>query len=261
MIFRPRKPDEPVTKTFNDSSYTFSPNGSTRIVTLIVPFYGAQQAADAILAQISAQNRGRVNVKWILVDNGSSPPIIFSSRTPESVKILRLDANRMYGGAVKFAANFAEPCSHIGWMPGNGKVTAGDVISWLDAATLDPAAIAKARRIRKNRVESTKTAIASLFLTILTGIRVSDPGGTPTLFPKRHFKKFIENAPDGIEIEAYTLGWSQKAGIEVVRPAIEYGPRTSGKSTWRRGIVSELRMLGDFSRALKKAKSYSDSAR
>lgn len=226
----------------------------------MVPFYGAQVAASLITQQLeSLENCGAM--RWLLVDNGSEPRIDFGSQLPPNVMTLRIERNAQFGGALKNIGNFRYGVTHVCWLPGNGKIQMRDAEDWVKQALKTPSSISKARRLRGKKWEIFKTQLASVFLSTVTGVSISDPGGTPTLFPAKLFDNFIEYAPNGIEIEAYTIAWATALRLNLERPAIPYGERASGVSSWRRGLGSELKMLASFWRAINLAKIQSASAK
>lgn len=233
------------------SSQNPSLDNHTWKVNVVIPFFNAQDAVDHISRELM-ESPNYLEFTWWLVDNGSSQRLEFPRDLPAQVVTIRLPDNLNFGGVVKFIETRIHEESYIGWLPGNGKIAIVDAHEWFKAALQSLQKISKATRLRAEVVQNIKTYVASTFLSIVTNIPIEDPGGTPTLIHPNLRKSFFKFAPEGIEIEVYTLGWAHRQGVNIFRGPIVYRERVAGKSSWRRGLKSEIQMLAKFLSILRK---------
>ena len=182
----------------------------------------------------------------MVVDNGCDDQIQGPSFESSFVTVLRSQANLGFGGAVKLANTTVSPLDALCWIPGNGKVSLADCLEWLNRERVEPIYVAKARRSGRPWPEQWKSRLVDAFLTIATGSGWVDVGGTPTAIGPQLRQAFFERAPDGIEIEAFTIAFSNQNGMRMTRTKVPYGVRAFGNSSWRKGPLSELQLLRSF---------------
>lgn len=184
----------------------------------------------------------------VLVDNGCTDTAMGSVVVSDSVMLLRSEKNLGFGGAAKLASSSLPSGISICWMPGNGKISLSDCLEWLKLERKSPCPVSKAIRSGRPPVDRLKSKLVDVFLTAVTRFRWHDIGGTPTLVGSELREAFFGLAPDGIEIEAFTIAFCKQRSIQVSRSPIRYGRRLFGKSSWKRGFFSEVKLLRGFTR-------------
>ena len=217
--------------------------------TLVVPLYGDPNCGHWLEEELLALKLEE-NVNVLIVDNGSDLILNPDVMGLPNVSSMRLEDNRGFGGAVKCANKVVEPGRAICWIPGNGKVSIRDSLTWLAQVHESPVILGKALRERSNRVQIIKSKVAEIALAFITGTYWRDFGGAPTYVDSSIRNAFFLDPPTGIEIEMYTLVFSKVSGIPLARPKSPYGDRKWGKSTWRKGIQTEVRLLAALAKTV-----------
>ncbi len=184
-------------------------------------------------------------VDFYILDHGSNDEELtafLSSFEATNVKTLSSKENFGFGGGIKFLLQNMDN-EFVGWMPGNGKVRPKDlhivVESFEQKATKDAF---KASRKRTSRVETLKTGLAGLAVSIWFQANLFDSGGTPTIVRKDLVSKLLAG-PDDFSFEAFVMFRIHQLGLRLDRAKVPYGARVHGKSHWQRGFKSEMKLL------------------
>lgn len=218
--------------------------GTVTVVIPITSWRGAERwLRDELLA-----NPIPAGITVVILDNGCDDRFEGPSLESERVTVLRSDVNLGFGGAVKLANHKVAPNASLCWIPGNGKISLSNLLDWLELEIKSPHSVSKALRVGRSGAEALKSRLVEVFLSSVTGARWEDVGGTPTIISPELRQSFFRLAPDGIEIEAFTIAFCVQMSIKVSRSPILYGARAFGQSTWRKGVVSELKLLRDFTK-------------
>tara|TARA_B100001996_G_scaffold361611_1_gene328482 strand:+ start:222 stop:941 length:720 start_codon:yes stop_codon:yes gene_type:complete len=186
---------------------------------------------------------------FLLVDNGSEKNQIVkfyeeSSKENNSWKAVKSDENLGFGGGVKYGASVAEK-EYIAWMPGNLKLNPIDVYNFCNKFHLNNKKILiKANRKGRPKIDTLKTRIFGIIVSIFYGINLNDAGGTPNIVHSNFFNK-IKEIPNDFTFDVFVLYYYRKNKLEVIRPEITYTKRLYGSSHWQTGIIAELKLLFD----------------
>lgn len=216
-------------------------------VCIVIPITSWRDAEQWVRGQL-ASIRIPAGVSIMIVDNGCDDPIEGPPLESKFVTVLRSEVNQGFGGAARLANQAVSQTASLCWMPGNGKISLSDCLDWLTLERKSPNSVAKAVRVGRQGIDKLKSKLVDVFLTTATGSSWLDVGGTPTVISPGLRESFFELAPDGIEIEAFTISFCNQKSIQMSRSTISYGPRAFGNSTWRKGLISEVSLLRAFTK-------------
>lgn len=211
----------------------------------MIPIISWRVAEPWLRDQLSA-NFMPADISVAIIDNGCADEIAGPSLESDRVAVFRSYSNLGFGGAARLANGAITAGVSICWMPGNGKISLSDCVDWVQRERNSRHSVAKALRSGRRGTEVLKSRVVDVFLTTLTLARWVDVGGTPTMISPGLRESFFERAPSGIEIEAYTIAFCHRRSLTMSRTKIPYGRRAFGNSTWRKGFISELKLLLAF---------------
>lgn len=218
-------------------------------LTIVIPLYNDLASAKPLIDQI-ADCRDEKSVSFLLIDNGSETAgleeAVLASKS-ENLQLLRVEKNQGFGGGIMTGIDTVVT-SHVGWMPGNLKVTPRDAIGLWSAWDKTEGSAVKASRNRASRVEAAKTLIAGIFSSAAHNARLFDSGGTPTMVATKFMQSLSQQSPKGYEFEVFTLLAMRRAGVRVLRSKVEYRRRRYGSSHWQTSTSAELRLLASMLR-------------
>ena len=208
---------------------------------MVVPTYNDLDSLNRLIELIELEKTS--SIVYLIVNNGSTDSRIEESLRRESDfwKSITLRENAGFGGGIIAGINAADT-EWIGWMPGNLKIQPKDVSSLVNNLEYQPNLFVKCHRRRASKIAQTKTFIAGLVQSLLTGENLFDTGGTPTLCQKKFFLS-LRDLPTDYVIESRMLYEARAHRMRIVRPEIPYGERVFGNSHWQRGIKSEARLM------------------
>jgi hypothetical protein len=213
------------------------------LVSLVIPVFSQTDGHDWLVERLLSSD-ALDDVSVLIIDNGCEQPFDHSRlKHRTDISVYRTEFNLGFGGAVSLANSLIPRNHSLAWMPGNGKVDPRHAISWVRGALRSDCLVAKAIRQRKFSLESFKAKIAEFVLSVVTGQRIVDYGGTPTCISRDIRETFFLNSPSGIEVEIFTIAFAKRNRIKMYREHCKYGERPWGSSTWRRGLRSEVRLF------------------
>lgn len=208
-------------------------------ITFVVPMYNDQQSLEVLHTKI---RKAKIqDVKFLIVDNGSTTPLTLPPETSDFISSIRTDQNLGFGGGVMFGFNHSHT-EYVGWMPGNLKIFPEDLRKFLSLSELSPHKIIKATRINRPRGDALKTWIAGIIQSILLKRNMMDTGGTPTIC-HRDFLINLSNFPVDYTFESYILFRARENNMKIQRPPIRYRQRIYGTSHWQSGILTEIKLM------------------
>jgi glycosyltransferase involved in cell wall biosynthesis len=213
---------------------------------MVVPTYNDLESLKELIALIDAQKSE--TVRYLIVDNGSNNQQVTNVLALSSPfwNSIQLNENAGFGGGISAGIKYAET-DFVGWMPGNLKILPKNVEEMVKNISFTPNIFVKCRRIRSSKLARTKTFLAGLVQSIISGQYLFDTGGTPTIC-KRDFFLGITDLPTDYIIESRILFEAKSQGLGILRPKIEYGERRFGESHWQRGLRTELRLMKAISK-------------
>jgi glycosyltransferase involved in cell wall biosynthesis len=219
-------------------------------LTMVIPLYNDLDSALSLIDLIGDCSDEK-NVSFLLVDNGSEEiglhQAVISSGN-DNLRYLRVETNQGFGGGI-LAGIMAVSSSHVGWMPGNLKVTPQDAIRlWATWTINREFSAVKASRQRVSKVDALKTHAAGLLASVVHGARLFDSGGTPTMTDTEFMKNLVEKFPRGYDFEVFTLLAMRRSGVRILRPKVQYLGRRYGSSHWQTSLGAELTLLGTMLR-------------
>ncbi len=195
---------------------------------------------------------------FIFLDNGSERNLISDLDIEESKgwKLIRSDKNLGYGGGIKFASKFIQK-EFVAWMPGNLKLNPKDVYEVLIKQPLDGKyTYIKCRRTGRPFIDSLKTFIFGILVSLYFRKYIYDAGGTPNLIHKNFFS-IPKNFPNDFTFDIFVYFYCLLNKFQIIRPKIKYTIRVHGKSHWQKGFLSEIKLLTDVFRYKKEWKEIS----
>ena len=218
--------------------------------TVVIPIYNDAVALEKLLNEIELTNLK--NGSFIIVDNGSSDQIMLGGkfRDNSKFKFVRTENNLGFGGGIKYGLKFANT-EWVGWMPGNLKVHPKE-LNKIDAIIqLNQYEFIKGARVGRDFKSRIKTSIAGVIQSLVLRKNMLDTGGTPT-FITRNYIKHLELSPNDYVFESFVLFTAHKYKLRKVRPKIIYGNRIYGSSHWQRGLKSEIKLMINIYKCVRK---------
>ena len=210
-------------------------------LTIVVPIFNETECLPIftkLLDEIDSSD-----VHFLLVDNGSTNPLVEELLKSDSKvwSSLRTEINLGFGGGIMFGIDACES-PFVGWMPGNLKVDPREFVNLLGQIELKEKQLIKSSRVSRDTVAKIKTQTLGLIQSVVLKTNMFDSGGTPTVCSKS-FLKSLPEPPKDYVFESFVLFNARKKGLEVKRPAVNYGKRAFGQSHWQRGLRSEVQLF------------------
>ena len=212
---------------------------------IIVPFYNDGDNFKKFVNIVDDMEVGENT--FIFLDNGSETNEIeeFSKKNERKVwKVVKSKENLGFGGGIKYAANFVEK-DYVAWMPGNLKLNPKDVYEVINKqALVQKYLYIKCRRFGRPFIDSLKTMIFGIAVSLYFNKFIYDAGGTPNLIHKDFFsipKKF----PNDFSFDIFVYFYCLVNNFKILRPKIKYTTRLHGNSHWQNGLISEIKLTLD----------------
>ena len=215
-------------------------------VTIILPVFRPSIDTEEFLRDLSLQaSKDHI---LLVVDNGNTPAItktlnLFTEGQIDA-QIYRVDQNLGWGGAVLLGAEISKT-RLVCWAPTNGKLAAKDVLTFISRALASRKKLVKASRVGRGPVFRVKAIMAGLVHSLMLRKPMWDSGGTPTLAEKS-FLLGLTGAPRGAAFDAFVLFSATSKGIPIERIKVSYRDLPKARSSWRNGLLSELRLLAEI---------------
>ena len=215
-------------------------------VTIILPVFRPSIDTEQFLRDLSL--RANKDHTLLVIDNGNTPPISKSLNLVTEgrigIQIYRVDQNLGWGGAVLLGAEISKT-RLVCWAPTNGKLAAEDVVTFISRALASRKKLVKASRVGRGPVFRTKAIMAGLVHSIVLRKPMWDSGGTPTLAEKS-FLLGLRGFPSGAAFDAFVLFCATSKNNPIKRVKVKYRDLPKSRSSWRRGLFSELRLLAEI---------------
>lgn len=183
---------------------------------------------------------------FIVLDNGSVTDYISNYKLGKDrgVKIVSSPNNLGFGGGIAFASKFVEK-EFVAWMPGNFKLNPQDVYKILTQETLTNKYLyIKGKRIARPFIDTLKTGIFAILVSIFFKKYIYDAGGTPNMIHKDFFS-IPGNFPTDFTFDIFVYFYCRINKFTIRRPRIKYTTRLHGQSHWQKGLMSEIKLTLD----------------
>jgi len=186
---------------------------------------------------------------FILLDNGSDNNDMenYTNKFRNSKKgwrLVRIEKNLGFGGGIVYCSKLVDK-NFIGWMPGNMKQNPEDVFNlFYNIENLENDVLIKANRISRPILDSLKTKLFGLIISIFFRSYLYDIGGTPNLVHKKFFN-ISDSIPIDFRFDIFVYYYCKRKKYKIIRPKIAYTTRLYGKSHWQNGILPEIKLTLD----------------
>jgi glycosyltransferase involved in cell wall biosynthesis len=228
-------------------------------VSLVIPCYNEAANLPDLAARCRAFLAAAVDAEVVLVDNGSTDdtPAVMKRLLAgaEGLRSTRVEVNQGYGFGI-LAGLRAAKGDILGWTHADLQTDPTDALKALAlfAAASDPTRLfVKGRRHGRPAVDVVFTTGMSAFETLLTGRLMTDINAQPTLFHRRFFEGWTD-PPSDFSLDLYVFWQARRAGLDVRRFPVKFGPRLYGVSHWNTGMAARwkfIRRTVDFSLRLR----------
>lgn len=218
---------------------------TTKKLTVVIPLFDDFESARELISLIGGVKKEQ-SVKFLLVDNGSKTNEIrelVDQAEQSNLSTIKCPSNLGFGGGIMFGVSDVTT-SHVGWMPGNLKVTPADAISlWKKLLENPRYGAIKATRRRDSKIDFFKTLAAGLLASVFYRRNLLDSGGTPTLVETEFIKSIATITPLDYDFELFTMFAIRESRINLMRSPVNYGSRKFGSSHWQTSFRSEINLL------------------
>lgn len=190
-------------------------NDSNRKIIIAMPVFNHREKLNSLLEKIK-----KLNLKAILVDDGSHPPISEQIIANKDVKLIRHTRNLGKGAAIRTAANYAisQGAETLITIDADGQHSPEDIPAILNKVleTNNNAIIIGARKFKNENVPFASRigrVISNLMVYLETGIKISDTQSGFRAYPLKIFDQQFLWSSSGYEFETEVLVKSLIAGI------------------------------------------------
>lgn len=229
-------------------------------LSIVVPCYNEAENIPLILTRFSEVIK-REDIEVVLVDNGSTDdtPNILNKLLPDYyfARTIRVEINHGYGYGILQGLKACEG-EFIGWTHADMQTDPADLIRGLDIIEQnrdDHNIYIKGNRKGRPLFDMFFTNGMSIFETLYLGVRLSDVNAQPNVFSKDFFETW-QDPPYDFSLDLYALYMAQKAGLDVIRFAVDFPERIHGESHWNNGSLKAkwkfIKRTLDFSVKLKR---------
>jgi glycosyltransferase involved in cell wall biosynthesis len=228
-------------------------------VSLVIPCFNESANLPDLAARCRALLEGAPQAEVVLVDNGSTDdtPAVLKTLLAGSDRLrgARVEVNQGYGFGI-LAGLRAATGDILGWTHADLQTDPADALEGLAlfAAAAEPERLfVKGRRYGRPAVDVVFTTGMSAFETLLTGRLMTDINAQPTMFHRSFFETWT-NPPSDFSLDLYAFWQARKAGLDVRRFPVRFGPRLFGVSHWNTGMAARwkfIRRTVDFSLRLR----------
>ncbi len=215
----------------------------------VIPAYNEEKCVRAVLEEIfQTLNRKNFNYEVIVIDNGSvdkTTEILDDvKKSVPQLKVVRLDPNRGYGGAILHGLSVAQG-NVVGFTAADGEVSPNCMIQMYDMIQTGHLDMCKAKRI--NRLDGARRKIFSfgyhLIVTILFKIHITDVNGYPVFMTRQAYQRFRLTKTD-CTISLELLYQARQLGLTTVELDVPHRMRMGGQSHIRwRSVIKMFREL------------------
>lgn len=214
--------------------------------SIIVPCYNEELNIHRLVEKLD-QVRGARNIEYIMVENGSKDKtrqcLERECKDRSCFQIAYVDQNRGYGYGLLAGIKMAQG-DYIGWIHADLQVSPMEIMHFVDYIERQQAGeryFLKGVRDNRSMVEHFFTAGMTAYASIMLGQYLYDIGAIPVLFHRSLLEQMDKNIPYDFSIETYVYARAKRSDLVVKRFRIHMGQRTSGASSWNKGLFSKIR--------------------
>lgn len=214
-------------------------------VSMVVPLYNEETTAFRVVSELISELRGGdTALELVLVENGSLDRTGAEIRRVQDlnseVRHVRVEKNEGYGWGVLQGLSKAAGRT-VGFMGGDGQISARDARRIWEVARANPGSLVKARRIRRfdGMVRFFTSAVFNFLMRVCFGKISRDVNGTPKLFPREWLPDLQLTSKDWF-LDAEVLLKASALRKNVIEVDVSFGKREGGRSHVRWAAVLEF---------------------
>ncbi len=211
--------------------------------SLVIPCYNEEGNLARLVGGFAAA-LSAPDFELIVVDNGSTDASGAALRAlaPEFpfLRVVTVPENRGYGHGINEGLKTARGL-YAGWAHGDLQYDPAEILAAVDRlrSGRGEKIFLKGLRGARPPAETFFTAGMAVFESLLFGTVLRDINGQPTLF-HRSLLGHWAGAPENFLLDLYAYALARKLGFTVLRVPMRLGERTSGVSSWNRGLGDRL---------------------
>lgn len=218
---------------------------STPDFSLVVPLYNEEATVCGVASGLISEFRnGGCTFELVLVENGSldgtGAKILGLREAFPEIRHVRVERNEGYGWGVLRGLSEATGRT-VGFMGGDGQISAGDVKRVWETARANPGSLVKVRRVRRfdGPIRVLTSAGFNALMRLCFGCVSRDINGTPKLFPGEWLTNMQLESKDWF-LDAEVLLKAAALGKNVVEVDVAFRKREAGLSHVRWSAVLEF---------------------
>lgn len=203
---------------------------------LIYVFYNNDTEIKFLHNQITKFSRIVNNI--IVIDNGSADNTYEKLqeylRPIKNIKVIKIEENVHYGGAIKKALTFCES-DYISWMNGDSSISDDfffDAKKIIDSNSSN--IFIKGKRKSRRVLEVIVTSLLNVYTSLVLKNFYSDVSAFPTIVSKSIKQDIMENGFDDYTFELSVYHLSHKLKYRIFRIPVSYITAKDNESTWTR---------------------------
>jgi glycosyltransferase involved in cell wall biosynthesis len=224
-----------------------TPGSQSPALSLVVPLYDEEGNVERVARELLAVfRRAGVPFQLVLVDNGSRDGTRAALERLVSAEAevsgVYLDRNQGYGGGILAGMERARADSEVlGWMWGDGQVSADDAIRVYRRLVGDRADVAKARRVSRSDgwQRFVVTRVYNTAMLWWFHVTSSDANGCPKMFTRQAWDRLKPASRDWFLDPEVMIGTANQA-LRLAEVDVVAQPRTHGRSKVGAGTVVEF---------------------
>jgi glycosyltransferase involved in cell wall biosynthesis len=213
-------------------------------LSIVIPCYNESTAIPILLEQCRVASLNRIDIEFIIVDNGSTDETnkillrTLSDIDFKGFKSLRIEKNIGYGNGI-VQGLLAASGNILSYTHADLQCNPSDVITAFDQyknQLRDNQCLIKGRRVNRGIVDSFFTWGMSVFSSWILGVHLSDVNAQPKIFHRLFFQQLI-NPPSDFSLDLFILYSARKKNIPIISFPVIFSKRHSGQAkgggTWK----------------------------
>ncbi len=215
-------------------------------VSIAIPFYNEEEAFQNMIDPLVDQlESAGISYELVLVDNGSwdkTGSLIDNAIAGNpKLKKVRIEKNEGYGWGIINGLK-SSTGSHVGFICGDGQVTAEDVVKTVQFALNDERDLVKVRRVERKDgfLRVAVTRVYNWTVPYLFGLKTRDINGTPKIFSRKLYEQLDLQSKDWF-VDAEIMIKSDHLKVDPYELPVTFNAREQGSSH-----VSVLKAILEF---------------
>lgn len=214
-------------------------------ISLVFTFFNEENnCLQVIPPLIQTLEKAAFSFQMVLVNNGSVDKtgelLEQMARLDPRLTVAHVSINQGYGGGILEGLGHTTG-QFIGYLSGDGQVTAEDVLKVLETIRHKGYDLVKAKRIVRGDglVRLIVSKVYNAFMRIMFGCPSEDLNGTPKVF-RRELLPILDLRSKDWFIDPEIMIKSTKLGLKIAEVPIVFHPRKEGKSSVHVGTIFEF---------------------